>query len=84
MTTQADQAMMQERFRGALAREQPLCSLRDEVRMALAQGQDREVVLAGLERLRQALDEVGQAEQEDVVLDVMDFLVGWCSPHMKL
>jgi hypothetical protein len=24
------------------------------------------------------------SEQEDILLEVMDFLVGWCGPHAKI
>jgi hypothetical protein len=32
----------------------------------------------------QFLREAGREKDEDAVMDVMDFLVGWCSPHMRL
>jgi hypothetical protein len=30
------------------------------------------------------LRQAGREADEDMVMDVMDFLMGWCSPHMKL
>jgi hypothetical protein len=33
---------------------------------------------------RQQLRQAASEAEEDAAMDVMDFLVGWCSPHMKL
>jgi hypothetical protein len=33
---------------------------------------------------RQQLRQAASEAEEDTVMDVMDFLVGWCNPHMKL
>jgi hypothetical protein len=30
------------------------------------------------------LRQADREADEDAITDVMDFLVGWCSPHMKL
>jgi hypothetical protein len=68
----------------ALKSEQPLEHLRRIVQGLLAQGQDRDAILKELENFRNVLREMGREEDEDIVLEVMDFLVGWCSPHMKL
>jgi hypothetical protein len=43
-------------------------------------GQTKEAILARLEALLGSVSD----EQEDVLLEVMDFLVGWCSPHMRI
>ena len=58
--------------------------LRDVASEALAQGYDRDVLLEDFESVRARLDEEGEEEREDAVMEVMDFLYGWCSPHMKL
>jgi hypothetical protein len=58
--------------------------LRDMARDALAQGYDRDALIEDFERVRARLDEQGEEEREDAVMEVMDFLYGWCSPHMKL
>ena len=55
------------------------------VRALLAAGHDREALYAEMQRY--VVDElrvVGRDEDEDVVLDVMDCLVGWCASHMRL
>jgi hypothetical protein len=40
--------------------------------------------LEGLEELRFELREEGREDAEDTVLDVMDFITGWSSPHMRI
>jgi hypothetical protein len=70
-------------YRTALDSEDPVAALRSSVADELRH-HSRERVLNDLEELREALREQGQDEAEDVVLDVMDFLTGWCSPHERL
>ena len=47
-------------------------------------GQTREAVLDLFEHARQQLRQANREAEEDAVMDVMDFLVGWCSPQMRL
>jgi hypothetical protein len=54
------------------------------VKNHLAAGQDRADALAELTSFREQLADAGRDEDEDVVLEVMDYLVGWASPHQKL
>ena len=68
----------------ALRSDQPLLCLRDIVQQLLAQGKDGQVITEELEQFRTVLRAVGRDTDEDIVLEVMDFLAGWCSPHMKL
>lgn len=58
--------------------------LRKVASEALAQGYDRDALLEDFESVRARLDERGEEEREDAVMEVMDFLHGWCSPYMKL
>ena len=44
----------------------------------------RREVLGQLESLRIELRGSERGDEEDVVLDVMDFVSGWSSPHMQL
>lgn len=44
----------------------------------------RERVYTDLGRLRDELRAAGKADQAEVVADVMDFVVGWSSPHVAL
>ena len=72
-----------EREREALAaaptHDELVMRLRAVVKEALAAGTPESEVLAALGDLRSHVP-----EHEDVVLDVMDFVVGWCSPHVSL
>jgi hypothetical protein len=71
-------------FQAALASEEPREGLRQAVAHELEGGTSRENVLAQLEQLRADLRARGREDDEDVVLEVMDFVTGFCSPHMRL
>jgi hypothetical protein len=71
-------------FHDALNSEQPLTRVRELARRELQHGVSRSEVLGQLESLRLELRGGEKPEDEDVVLDVMDFVTGWSSPHMKL
>jgi len=51
---------------------------------ALSAGYSRDELIDDFEALRARFEERGEEEGEDAVLEVMDFLHGWGSPHMKL
>lgn len=76
--------MFNDRFEQALSAEHPLGALRSLALDWVQRGQSRETVLAAFERQRQHLREAGQEQAEEVVMEVMDFLTGWCSPHVRL
>jgi hypothetical protein len=61
-------------------REETRCALRTLLTRALKDGEKRETILTKMEELRKSVSD----EQEDILLEVMDYLVGWCSPHAKL
>jgi hypothetical protein len=46
--------------------------------------QTREDVLANLEALRILARDRGRTDLEDEILDVMDFVTGWCAPSARL
>jgi uncharacterized protein (DUF1501 family) len=75
---------MHTRFRQALNTDEPMWRLREEVQRLLAEGHDRNVLVAQLESFRQHLFEAGRDTDEDTILEVMDFLTGWCSPDVRL
>lgn len=60
--------------------------LREFARELLAAGYPRQRLYDDFESVRAALRERGDAyeEREDAVMDVMDFLSGWCAPGAKL
>ena len=68
----------------ALRSPEPIHALRSLAESLFAHGKDRAAVLAVFEDARRQLREADRGADEDAVLDVMDFLVGWCSPHMSL
>lgn len=50
----------------------------------LDKGYSREQVSEVLNTLRDVLAKASREEEEDAVLEAMDFLHGFCSNHMKL
>jgi hypothetical protein len=72
------------RIEAALKGPEPLSQLRALVRALQAQQHDQSAILALFESARAQLREAGREAEEDTLLEVMDFLVGWCSPHMSL
>jgi hypothetical protein len=76
---------MPDAYLGALESARPLATLSEVVRHELHDRHgDRAVVLRELEDLRGELRRAGRDDLEDVVLEVMDFVTGWCSPHARL
>ena len=71
-------------FDEALSAPEPTLRLREAVVRAREAGVDRDTVQGQLQALRTHLRDAGRDEDEDVVLEVMDFLAGWSSPHMKI
>ncbi len=74
----------EELIEQALRSKEPVSELRSLAQRLLSQGQDQAAILALFERVRQRLRQESREADEDAVMDVMDFLTGWCSPHMKL
>jgi len=68
----------------ALSSPEPIPKLRALVKELFSRGADKASVLAAFENARQELRRAGREADEDAVMDAMDFLVGWCSPHVKL
>jgi hypothetical protein len=75
---------IEEQFSEALRSDQPTLRLRDVIIDLLAHGQTRDVIATELENYRNHLQDQGRSDDEDAVLDAMDFLQGWCSPQMKI
>jgi hypothetical protein len=65
--------------------ERALLTIRGYARGLLDNGYPRDTLTADFERARTILqDSDAPDEAEDTVLDVMDFLAGFSSQHMKL
>jgi hypothetical protein len=75
---------VQDSLEQALHSPEPVNELRALALRLFAEGQTKEAVVASFEAVRQRLREEQREADEDAVMDVMDFLVGWCAPHVKL
>jgi len=71
-------------FEEALLSPEPLRELRSLALRLSSQGQDTAAIVAKFEEARGQLREANRESDEDVVMDVMDCLVGWCSPQMRI
>lgn len=71
-------------FRDAMTSVHPLWELRVILRGLLADGHDRSSLVDDLNHMREALRLSGREDEENVVLDVMDFVDGWSAPHVSL
>jgi hypothetical protein len=60
--------------------EEVLSALSAFVEKLRKEGETKEAILASMQELRSSVSD----EQEDILLEIMDFLVGWCSPHAKI
>jgi hypothetical protein len=68
----------------ALRSTKSVNELRALVLSLIAEGQSQDAILQIFEGARQELRQADREAHEHAVTDVMDLLVGWCSPHMKL
>jgi hypothetical protein len=59
-------------------------TIREHVAELISSGVGRDAILEGLDGLRAELRTGGQDAAEDTILEVMDFLVGFSGPHMRL
>jgi hypothetical protein len=75
---------LNKRFEKALGSPSPVEALRSLVLELSQEGSDKAKILEFFEQERQRLRAAHRETDEDAIMDVMDFLVGWCSPHMKL
>jgi hypothetical protein len=73
-----------DEFNAALASGDGLSGVRAAAQRELQSGTPRERVISELEALRSDLRAVGREADDDVVLEVLDFVTGWCSPHVRL
>jgi hypothetical protein len=50
----------------------------------LEQGSERAKVVEDFKKAQRQLREADREAEEDVLMDVLDCLVGWCSPHVRI
>jgi hypothetical protein len=60
--------------------DQPALSLRNAIKQSLDTGSDRDALVKDLHQLRQQ----SSAGEEDVILEVLDFLHGWARADLRL
>lgn len=73
-----------EGWEEALGGDAPTAALRGAVVDARSSGGDKDALLRQLGALRAHLAGSAREDDEDVVLEVMDFLAGWSGPHMRI
>lgn len=71
-------------FEQALDARKPLHALRQAARVELERGSSGDELLGELNELRLHLRQEGRTDAEDAVMEVMDALLGWTSPHLVL
>lgn len=71
-------------FEQSLRSPQPTAQLSEAIRRLLRDKRSRSEILEELEEFRSILREEKRDSDDDVVLEVMDFLVGWASPHARI
>ena len=72
------------RFESALTSGNRARELRRLAQQLLDEGNEPDAVLNTFEQVRQSLRDAAREEDEDAVMEVMDYLTGWCSPHMRM
>jgi hypothetical protein len=72
------------RLEQCLAAPNALQRLRDLIEKLYTQGQTQPMILELFEAARRQLRQAGRERDEDTLTEAMDFLIGWCSPHMDL
>lgn len=74
---------LDKKLEKALTSQCPVKSIRELITDLLNHGVDRSLILMELDKFR--LNKLQNRESEnDVILDVMDYLSGWCNPDAKL
>jgi len=65
----------------ALEHSNELLVLREGLIMFRDKGMDKKSMLKNLEELRETCE---SEDDEDVLMDLMDYVVGFCSPHLSI
>jgi len=75
-----DRTLLEEAFRA----DNPLEELRNRIQAMVSQGYEREKLVQELTDFALDLRAVNRERDEDLITEVLDFLIGWCSPYMKI
>jgi hypothetical protein len=67
-----------------LNEDDPFMAFRELLIEMKAEGISSEVAYAYFENLRKELSESGDEKDEDKILQVMDIISGFCSPHLRV
>lgn len=73
-------SVLKDKLQSAMRGASPLVDFRQTVGQLLDEGMDRQLLMRELEELRAIVD----SDSEDVILEVLDFIVGWSHPSMRL
>jgi hypothetical protein len=68
----------------ALSQDKPLEALSALARQRIADGAQRDDLVAELKRLVDALDDEERLDDADTVMEVMDFITGYSSPQNRI
>jgi hypothetical protein len=74
----------EDEFESALAAAEPLQHLSGKVSEFLEAGADREELRVRLEAFHVKLADAGREDDDDVVLEVLDYMTGWCHPSKRI
>ena len=77
-------AQIEGRILSALSARDALAALRAEAKALLTEGVGKEALLAVLQNCVMRMRAANRENDEDVLLDVMDLLTGWCAPSAKI
>lgn len=65
----------------AIKSDQPLIEFREQIIKLRTSGVDKQIILGELETIRGSAN---NENEEDLILEVMDLLVGYCSSDMRI
>ena len=75
---------MKEKLLRGIQQGQELLALRTIIVSYQEAGMTQQAAAILLEAIRQAFQQSGEEDQEDLVLELMDFMAGWCQPKWKI
>jgi len=76
--------MNTELLEAALRSDNPFEEIRNLLKTVIAQGYEREKLVQELIGFALRLRAENREQDDDLILEMVDFLTGWCSPHMKI